>query len=107
MVLTPSSPGPAGYLRRWLPRWSTVLCGNLGFEGLVITDSLSATSISAAGYSVPRASAQSIIAGGDLVLWDASDVSRRHGNRSGDRPRGEVRRPLARQIANAVRTSSP
>ena len=49
----------------------------LGFHGLVITDSLSAVAISAAGYSVPDASVAAIGAGADMVLFtaDASQVA--------------------------------
>jgi beta-N-acetylhexosaminidase len=49
-----------------------VLRGQLGFTGLVITDSLSATAIQAAGYSVPDASVQALRAGADLILFNAT-----------------------------------
>ncbi|HEV8065518.1 MAG TPA: glycoside hydrolase family 3 N-terminal domain-containing protein, partial [Acidimicrobiales bacterium] len=42
------------------------LVGALGFHGLVITDSLSANAISAAGFSVASASAAAIEAGADM-----------------------------------------
>jgi beta-N-acetylhexosaminidase len=55
---------------------STVITGvlrqQLGFSGLVITDSLSATAIRSAGYSVPGASVQALRAGADLVLYNAT-----------------------------------
>ena len=49
-----------------------VLRGRLGFQGLVITDSLSAVSISSAGYSVPQATVASLRAGADMVLYTAA-----------------------------------
>ena len=45
------------------------LRGALGFQGLVITDSLSAGAISAAGYSVPSATVQALRAGADMVMF--------------------------------------
>jgi len=47
-----------------------VLRTQLGFSGLVLTDSLSAVSVSAAGYSVPQASAAALAAGADMVLFN-------------------------------------
>lgn len=44
----------------------------LGFGGLVLTDSLSALAVAEAGYSVPRAAARSIEAGADMVLFDSA-----------------------------------
>ena len=49
-----------------------LLRGQLGFSGLVVTDSLSAGAISQAGYSVPEAAAASIEAGADLVLFGST-----------------------------------
>jgi beta-N-acetylhexosaminidase len=49
-----------------------VLRDQLGFHGLVVTDSLSARALVAAGYPVPRAVAWAIGAGADLTLFDAS-----------------------------------
>ncbi len=51
---------------------TTVLRGQLGFDGLVLTDSLSAVSVSAAGYSVPRAAATALAAGADMVMFNGS-----------------------------------
>lgn len=48
---------------------NTELRGALGFQGLVITDSLSAGAISAAGYSVPSATVQALRAGADMVMF--------------------------------------
>ena len=41
----------------------------LHFQGLVMTDSLSAGAISAAGYSVPAAAVQALRAGADMVMF--------------------------------------
>ncbi|MFH8776215.1 glycoside hydrolase family 3 N-terminal domain-containing protein [Streptomyces sp. NPDC017958] len=49
---------------------NTVLRGRLGFKGLVITDSLSAKAISAAGFSVPAAAVQALRSGADMVMFD-------------------------------------
>jgi len=43
----------------------------LGFGGLVITDSLSAVALSALGYSVPKAAVAALEAGADMVLFNA------------------------------------
>ena len=48
-----------------------VLRERLGFSGLVLTDSLSAAALSAAGYSVPQASVAALAAGADMVLYNA------------------------------------
>ena len=45
----------------------------LGFNGLVITDSLSAEAISALHLSVPQAAVESIAAGADMVLFQSTD----------------------------------
>ncbi|MDF3301683.1 glycoside hydrolase family 3 N-terminal domain-containing protein [Streptomyces tropicalis] len=46
------------------------LRGKLGFKGLVVTDSLSAKAISAAGFSVPSAAVQALRSGADMVMFD-------------------------------------
>jgi beta-N-acetylhexosaminidase len=51
---------------------TTVLRGQLGFHGLVITDSLSAGALVDIGYSVPRAVVAAITAGADMVLYTAA-----------------------------------
>ncbi len=51
---------------------TTVLRGQLGFHGLVLTDSLSAGAVSAAGYSIPQAAVQALRAGADMVMFDLS-----------------------------------
>jgi beta-N-acetylhexosaminidase len=45
---------------------------DLGFTGLVLTDSLSAGAITAAGYDLPRAAVASIDAGGDMILFGST-----------------------------------
>ena len=52
-----------------------VLRQRLGFQGLVITDSLSAVAISSAGYSVPQAAVAALRAGADMVLYNAGPGS--------------------------------
>lgn len=44
----------------------------LGFDGLVLTDSLSAAAISQAGYDLPDASVAAIEAGADMVLFGST-----------------------------------
>jgi beta-N-acetylhexosaminidase len=44
----------------------------LGFNGLVITDSLSAEAISQAGYQLPQAAVAAISAGADMVLFGST-----------------------------------
>jgi beta-N-acetylhexosaminidase len=51
---------------------TTVLDDQLGFHGLVITDSLSAGALVDIGYSVPRAVVAAITAGADMVLYTAT-----------------------------------
>lgn len=49
---------------------SSELRGKMGFKGLVVTDSLSAKAISAAGFSVPAAAVQALRSGADMVMFD-------------------------------------
>ncbi|WP_042389124.1 glycoside hydrolase family 3 N-terminal domain-containing protein [Streptacidiphilus melanogenes] len=52
------------------------LKGKLGFHGLVLTDSLTAKAVSAAGFSVPAAAVQALNSGADLVMFGlVSNVS--------------------------------
>ena len=51
---------------------TTVLRTQMGFHGLVLTDSLSAVAIQNAGYSVPQAAVAAIEAGADIILFNAS-----------------------------------
>ena len=50
-----------------------VLRGELGFHGLVLTDSLSAAAIQDAGYDIPQAAVRAIGAGADLVTYDTAN----------------------------------
>lgn len=50
-----------------------VLRDQLGFTGLVLTDSLSAIAVSGAGYSVPRAAVAALAAGADMVMFNGGD----------------------------------
>jgi beta-N-acetylhexosaminidase len=64
LTTTPGAVSPAvieGLLRR-----------ELGFHGLVVTDSLSAGAIASAGYTVPEAALAAIRAGADLVLFGST-----------------------------------
>jgi beta-N-acetylhexosaminidase len=48
-----------------------VLRKRLGFQGLVVTDTLSGGAIRAAGYDVPRASVRALRVGADMLLFSA------------------------------------
>ncbi len=50
-----------------------VLRRQLGFHGLVLTDSLSAAAIQDAGYDIPQAAVRAIEAGADMVTFDTSN----------------------------------
>ncbi|MGA7989418.1 MAG: glycoside hydrolase family 3 N-terminal domain-containing protein [Candidatus Dormiibacterota bacterium] len=49
-----------------------VLRDQLGFQGLVMTDSLSAGALADIGYSVPKAVVAAVFAGADMVLYTAA-----------------------------------
>jgi beta-N-acetylhexosaminidase len=49
-----------------------VLRGQLGYRSLVLTDSLSAGAVQSAGYSVPAAAGQAVIAGNDMILFGST-----------------------------------
>ncbi len=73
MVANASVPGLTSLPASLSPSVITgVLRGQLRFGGLVLTDSLSAGAISAAGYSVPRAAVAALAAGADMVLFTAT-----------------------------------
>ncbi len=55
------------------PAITGLLRGQLGFHGLVLTDSLSAVAIQQAGYGIPRAAVRAVEAGADMVTFDSSD----------------------------------
>jgi beta-N-acetylhexosaminidase len=75
MVGNVSIPGLTGHLPASLstPAITGLLRHQLGFRGLVLTDSLSALAVRDAGYSVPRAAARAIEAGADMVLFNTAD----------------------------------
>jgi beta-N-acetylhexosaminidase len=49
-----------------------LLRGTLGFHGLVVTDSLSAGAVKAAGYDVPDGAVAAVTAGADMVLFGST-----------------------------------
>jgi beta-N-acetylhexosaminidase len=53
---------------------TTVLRQQLGFTGLVMTDTVSSTSVTNAGYTVPGASVAAITAGADMILFTSTSV---------------------------------
>jgi beta-N-acetylhexosaminidase len=73
MVANASVPGlssrPASLSRSVI---SGLLRKELGFSGLVLTDSLTVPSITAAGYSLPEAAVAALRAGADEVLFNAA-----------------------------------
>jgi beta-N-acetylhexosaminidase len=75
MVGDVSIPGLTGGLPATLSTAAItgLLRHRLGFQGLVLTDSLSALAVQDAGYSVPQAAARAIEAGADMVLFDSPD----------------------------------
>lgn len=64
------SPGPASLAPAVI---TGLLRKQLGFEGLVLTNSLSADAIGDLGISVPEASVQAVAAGADMVLSNTAD----------------------------------
>jgi beta-N-acetylhexosaminidase len=73
MVANASVPGLTSLPASLSPKVITqVLRGQLGFHGLVMTDSLSAGAISQAGYSVPAASVAAVAAGADVILFGST-----------------------------------
>jgi beta-N-acetylhexosaminidase len=73
MVGNVTVPGLTGGVPATLsaPAITGLLRDQLGFHGLVLTDSLSALAVADAGYSVPQAAARSIEVGADMVLFDS------------------------------------
>ncbi len=51
---------------------TTILRERLGYQGLVMTDSLTATALRAAGYSLSTAAVAAVRAGVDMVLYSAT-----------------------------------
>ncbi len=50
---------------------TTVLRGQLRFDGLVITDALTAAAVSRAGYPLARATVRALVAGADMMMFTA------------------------------------
>jgi beta-N-acetylhexosaminidase len=50
-----------------------LLVDQLHFQGLILTDSLSAGAIGALGLSVPQAAVEAIAAGADMIMFTATD----------------------------------
>jgi beta-N-acetylhexosaminidase len=75
MVGNVSIPGLTGTLPATLsaPAITGLLEHQLGFRGLILTDSLSALAVQDAGYGVPQAAARAIEAGADMVLFNSPD----------------------------------
>lgn len=72
MIANASVPGLSSLPASISPEAITkLLRDQLGYEGLVITDSLSAVSLTAIGYSVPAATVAALEAGADMVLFNA------------------------------------
>ncbi|MDA8047888.1 MAG: glycoside hydrolase family 3 protein [Actinomycetota bacterium] len=73
MVANASVPGLSSVPASLSPAVITgLLRQKLGFGGLVLTDSLSAGAIRAAGYTVPSAAAAAVEAGADMVLFGST-----------------------------------
>ncbi len=78
MVSNATVPGLASYPASLSPAAiGRELVRTLGFKGLVMTDSLSAGAISAAGFSVPSAAVQALRAGADMVLFGKGTMTAR------------------------------
>lgn len=70
MVSNDTVPGLSSYPASLSPAAiSHELVGALHFHGLVLTDSLTARAISAAGFTVPRAAVQALKVGADMVIF--------------------------------------
>ena len=73
MVANVTVPGLSTLPASLSPAVTTGLLRNrMGFRGLILTDSLSAISISAAGYGVANAAVAALKAGADLILYNAA-----------------------------------
>jgi beta-N-acetylhexosaminidase len=53
---------------------TTVLRQQLGFTGLVMTDTISSAAVTDAGYTVPGATVAALIAGADMILFTSTSV---------------------------------
>jgi beta-N-acetylhexosaminidase len=74
MLSNASVPGLSTLPSSISPQVVGVLRGQLGFKGLILTDSLTAGAITKIGLSAPSAIAAAIVAGADMVLYDDANV---------------------------------
>jgi beta-N-acetylhexosaminidase len=77
MLSNASVPGLSVLPASISPQVVAALRDQLGFRGLLLTDSLTAGSLAKIGYTVPRAASAALIAGVDMVIYNgaASDVA--------------------------------
>jgi beta-N-acetylhexosaminidase len=76
MIANASVPGLSDLPASISPTVITgLLRDSLGYQGLVITDSLSAVALSVIGYSVPEATVAALKAGADMVLFNADPAA--------------------------------
>ena len=69
MLSNASVPGLTDLPASLSPRAVAALRGELGFGGLILTDSLSSGAIVARGLSVPQAATAAVVAGADMVMY--------------------------------------
>ncbi|MEO8899549.1 MAG: glycoside hydrolase family 3 N-terminal domain-containing protein [Candidatus Dormibacter sp.] len=74
MLSNASVPGLSTLPSSISPQVVGVLRGQLGFNGLILTDSLTAGAITKIGLGAPSAMAAAIVAGADMVLYDDAHV---------------------------------
>jgi beta-N-acetylhexosaminidase len=74
MLSNASVPGLSTLPSSISPQVVGALRGQLGFRGLVLTDSLTAGAITRIGLSAPSAMAAAIVAGADMVMYDDAHV---------------------------------
>jgi beta-N-acetylhexosaminidase len=120
MVSNASVPGLSSLPASISPVVINYLRRQLGFEGLVVTDSLSAGALSAIHLGVPLASVKAIEAGADMVLAGslptasaslqlAAETSRvvRQAVKAGDLPLSTLQRAAAQVLASVNTLSCP
>lgn len=74
MVSNASVPGWAGGPASLsMPLIEGLLVDQLHFQGLILTDSLSAGAVGALGIDVPQATVDAIAAGADMIMYTATD----------------------------------
>jgi beta-N-acetylhexosaminidase len=74
MLSNASVPGLSTLPASISPQVVRALRDQLGFKGLILTDSLTAGAITRIGLSAPSAIAAAIVAGADMVLYDDAHV---------------------------------